>query len=248
MSFPLRQPLWAVVAIALIVFGYCLLNAIRDAREAARRSNCKGELKQIGLALLMYREKYGCFPPPYVTDSNGRPAHSWRVLILPFLDHTALYNEYRFDEPWDGPNNRKLSRKILMWSDYSMYHCPSDRPASGEPDATMTSYVAVVGPKTAWPERGCVNDIADGPESTLMVVEVANSGINWMEPRDLQVLQMPPTINSSDGQGISSKHQGGAHAATVDDAVRFLSDKTTVSALSGVLTIGGGEKVSWEDF
>jgi hypothetical protein len=114
---------------ALVVVGYWLTIAIRDAREAARRSNCKGELSQINLALFNYREVYGCFPPAYVADSTGRPMHSWRVLILPFIDHAPLYNEYRFDEPWDGANNRQLSAKIVS-HDYSFYHCPSDRPSS----------------------------------------------------------------------------------------------------------------------
>src|SRR5262245_44252816 len=108
-SIPLRPALWISGTTAVALLGCWLNIAVRDAREAARRSNCKGELKQIGLALLNYREAYGCFPPPYVADASGRPMHSWRVLILPFIDHAALYREYRFDEPWDGPNNRKLS-------------------------------------------------------------------------------------------------------------------------------------------
>ena len=250
LSIPLPKPLWVAFAAAIIFVGYWLSTAIRDAREDARRSNCKGELKQIGLALLNYRDTYGCFPPAYVADTNGRPAHSWRVLILPFLDHAVLYNEYRFDEPWDGPNNRRLSAKILVSSDYSMYHCPSDRPASGELDATVTSYLAVVGPETAWKGDGClnVNAITDGPANTLMVVEVANSGINWMEPRDLNVLQMAPTINPKGGQGVSSRHRGGAHAVTVDDGVRFLFDAMPASTLRALLTISGGEKISWADF
>jgi hypothetical protein len=237
-------------AAAVVAIGYWLTIAINDAREDARRSNCKGELKQIGLALVNYRETYGCFPPPYLADASGRPMHSWRVLILPFIDHADLYNEYRFDEPWDGPNNRKLSARILLWPDYSFYHCPSDRPASGEVDATMTSYVAVVGPETAWRAGGCValDEIADGPEHTLMVVEVANSGIHWMEPRDLQVLQMAPTINAKGGQGISSRHRGGAHAATADDRVYFLSDKLPATTIRGLLTINGGERISEKDF
>lgn len=245
---PLRQAPWIAVAIAVALLGGWLTIAVRDAREAARRSNCKGELKQIGLALLNYRETYGCFPPPYVADASGRPMHSWRVLILPFIDQAALYREYRFDEPWDGPNNRKLSDRILLWSDYSFYHCPSDRTASGDVNATMTSYVAVVGRETAWTGDGCVNEIPDGPESTLMVVEVANSGIHWMEPRDLHVSQMAPTINAKGGRGISSRHLGGAHAATADDTVRFLSDKLPASTLRGLLTIDGGERLSERDF
>jgi hypothetical protein len=243
---------WDCVALlaVLVIMSLVLYPAIQNAREAARRSNCKGELKQIGLALLNYRETYECFPPAYIADANGKPMHSWRVLILPYIDQAALYSEYRFDEPWDGPNNRKLSTRIVVWGDYSFYHCPSDRPASGEPDATMTSYVAVVGPETVWKGDVCVNvdEIADGPESTLMVVEVANSGINWMEPRDLYVLQMASTINPKGGQGVSSRHLGGAHAVTADNSVHFLFDTMAAATLRALLSRSGGETMSNEHF
>jgi hypothetical protein len=246
-SIRLRRLLWIAAAVVVLI-GYWLLTGIRDAREAARRSQCKGNLKQIGLALLNYREAYGCFPPAYVADDNGRPIHSWRVLILPFLDQAPLYNEYRFDEPWDGPNNRKLAGRFGR---YFIGRCPSDGVGSEESAGAMTSYVAVVGPQTIWTGDSCVNtvDITDGPEQTLMVVEVANSGINWMEPRDLHVLQMAPKINPSGGQGISSRHRGGAHATTAENSVRFLFEKKiTASTLRALLTRNGGEKISSDDF
>jgi hypothetical protein len=64
-------------------------------------------LKQIGLALRNYHDAYGRFPPAYVADGHGPPMHSRRVLILPWLEKREIYDRYRFDEPWDGPNNRK---------------------------------------------------------------------------------------------------------------------------------------------
>ena len=131
----------------LLVLGLMLYPAVEKAREAARRSGCKGGLFFLRFALDNYHEAYGCFPPPYIADAEGRPMHSWRVLILPFIDQAPLYNQYRFDEPWDGPNNRQLSVRIVS-NDYSFYHCPSDRPSTGKLDATMTSYVAVVGRET----------------------------------------------------------------------------------------------------
>src|SRR5262245_34901715 len=190
---------WGCVAALVVVTGAGLLfyRAIQNAREDARRSNCKGQLKQIGLALLNYREIYGRFPPPYLADASGRPAHSWRVLILPFLGAEPLYGSYRFDEPWDGPHNSKLADGILLHKDYSPLHCPSDKPESGKLNPLMTSFLAVVGPGTVWQEGKSVKqrDVTDDPDATLLVVEVANSGVHWMEPRDLHILQMAPTIN-----------------------------------------------------
>jgi prepilin-type processing-associated H-X9-DG protein len=165
--------------------------------------------------------------------------HSWRVLLLPFVDQAPLYAQYRFDEPWDGPNNRKLADKIVY-----AYTCYSDDHGGKGGAPTMTSYVAIVGPDTAWPEHGAASlpDIKDGTINTLLVVEVANSGIHWMEPRDLHVVQMAPTINAKSGQGISSRDTGGAHVLLADGSVRFISETLTADALRALLTAHAGDK------
>jgi prepilin-type processing-associated H-X9-DG protein len=74
-----------------------------------------------------------------------------------------------------------------------------------------------------------------------MVVEVANSGIHWMEPRDLHVGQMTPRINSKSGQGISSRHPGGAHGLLADGSVRYIPELLTAEELRAWLTRNGGE-------
>jgi hypothetical protein len=193
-------------------------------------------LKQIGLALHNYHEAYGCFPPAYLADENGRPMHSWRVLILPWLDQKAIYDQYRFDEPWDGSNNRKLHDLVV-----STYACPS-HPRQGH----STSYVAVVGPETAW--RGAepmrLEDIHDGPDQTIWLVEVSEPSIHWMEPRDLEFDRMSFTINGSNNSaGLSSHHPGGANVLLVDRAIRFLSGKLASQWLRALLTVAGGEEV-----
>jgi len=102
---PTRRWRWGcVLAVALLVLGarYFLLPAVYASREAARRSQCRNNMYWISLALHRYHDTYGCFPPAFLADENGRPMHSWRVLILPFADGAAIYNDYRFDEPWMG--------------------------------------------------------------------------------------------------------------------------------------------------
>ncbi|HEY2250622.1 MAG TPA: DUF1559 domain-containing protein [Planctomycetaceae bacterium] len=227
-----------MVAGLVLVAALCL-PAI-DRGGASRRSQCKNNLKQIGLALHNYHDEFGCFPPAFIADANGRPMHSWRVLLLPYLDQAPLYVQYRFDEPWDGPNNRKLADKILP-----IFNCPSEVHGDGKSAATMTSYVAVVGPETAWPGNTAtsIRDIKDGTSNTLLIVEVANSRIHWMEPRDLHVVQMAPTINAKFGQGISSLHTGGAHALLADGSVRFISEQTTAELIRALLTVHGKEKI-----
>ena len=71
---------------AVIVLGFCLISLILPAmsypRKAVWRAQCRNNLKQIGLALHNYHDTYESFPPAYIADENGRPMHSWRVLLL----------------------------------------------------------------------------------------------------------------------------------------------------------------------
>src|SRR5689334_18892035 len=85
-----------------------LLPPVTRGRTQARQSQCRNNLKQIGIALHNYHDIFGSFPPAYIPDEYGHPKHSWRTLILAQLDQAPLYNSYRFDESWDGPHNSAL--------------------------------------------------------------------------------------------------------------------------------------------
>jgi len=216
------------------ILAALLLPAVQQAREAARRSQCKNNLKMIGLALHNYHDMYNSFPPAFVADENGNPMHSWRVLILPFIDQAPLYAQYRFDEPWDGPNN---SRLLPMMP--AVFRCPSH----GTPTDTTTAYAAVYGPNSVF--RGssgvAIRQILDGTSNTLAVGEVTGANIPWMQPLDVDVT-IHPTIG--DRSGFSSDHTGGCQFLMVDGAVRFVSENINQQTLQSLFTINGGEAVS----
>ena len=89
-----------------------------------------------------------------------------------------------------------------------------------------------------------LRDIRDGSFNTIMIVEVANSGIHWMEPRDLQITKMAPTINPPTGQGISSNHPGGANVAFAEGHFEFLdAESLTPEQLQAMLSRDGGEEI-----
>ena len=110
---------------------------------------------------------------------------------------------------------------------------------------THTSYAVVVGPGTMWPgdESVCSRDVTDGTSRTLLVVEVADSGIEWMEPRDLHIDKLAPNINPASGQGISSKHPTGASGLFGDGHVEVLSEDLTPEQIRAMLSRAGGEEV-----
>lgn len=240
--FMIRNSMEAIFAGGfMLLLVALLLPAVSPAPKTARRAICQNNLRQISIAVQNYHDVYKSFPPAYVADETGKPMHSWRVLILPFLEQKPLYDQYRFDEPWDGPNNRQLAATSLK-----LFECPSD----GNPLTGQTSYVAVVGPGTVWPGAKCISlsDITDGSENTILVVEVHNSGIQWMEPRDLDVSQMPMTINAKPATkgarpGISSGHPRVAQAARADGSVFAILEDTPPAKVRAMLTIAGGEQV-----
>jgi prepilin-type processing-associated H-X9-DG protein len=234
----------AIIAAAVILPLLCIIGvlaavlfpAVGAAREAAQRTHCMNNLRQIGLALVMYEQEHGTFPPAYVADENGEPKHSWRVLILPYLEQMGTYNRYNFDEPWNSPENMRLAS-----TDMSIFRCQSDDEANpGE-----TNYVLVTGPGTVFPgsESMKMVSIRDGTSNTIMVVEVHGTGIHWMEPRDLDAAQMAYVVNGGPGE-IGSKHRGGANVVFCDVHASFVSDATSPEDLRALTTANGAEVVS----
>jgi prepilin-type processing-associated H-X9-DG protein len=238
-----RHLLLALLAICVfVVLPLLLIPAIRSG-PPARIGNCSNNLKQIAIALFSYREAEGTFPPAYIADSNGKPMHSWRVLILPYFEFHSkdLYDQYDFDEPWDGPNNRRLSDKMPGVFG-GIYRCPTADATSHE-----TNYVAVVGPDALWrrAETISLEDVGDGPSKTILLVEVGDSGINWMEPGDLSFDEARIGINPRGKKlSISSKHPGGASVLFADGHVRFLENEISPDVLQALLTPNGGEEVN----
>lgn len=230
-----------LVVLAIIAIVAVILYApVQMAKSHRGRDECRINLKSIGLALNSYHEEYGSFPPAYIADKAGRPMHSWRVLLLPFLGQTQVYKEYRFDEPWNSSNNSKLGLRLA-----GLYVCPEEYGLKGRNRVTMTSYVAVLGPDTMWPGNGAVkfSDVKDGSGKTISVVEIKNSGIHWLEPRDLEFSSMASTVNHPSIPGISSVHKKGAKVLFVDGHVWFLSEDLPAQTIQALLTRNGGESV-----
>ena len=85
-------------------------------------------LKLIMLAMHNYADTFkGGFPPPVLmgTDGKGKVPHSWRVAILPYIEQSELYHQYRFDEPWDSEANKLVLAKMP-----AVYRHPLDDPKS----------------------------------------------------------------------------------------------------------------------
>lgn len=90
-GFTLIELLVVIAIIAILIA--LLLPAVQQAREAARRTQCKNNLKQIGLALHNYHDALLRLPPAFIMDDNGfTTAWGWSAMALPYLDQAPLYN------------------------------------------------------------------------------------------------------------------------------------------------------------
>lgn len=192
-----------------------------------------------GLALHNYYERNQHFPPAYLADKEDRPAHSWRVLLLQYVGASPLYDQYHFDEAWDSPHNRALAGglPIGMSRVYPCYHCASDR----DSNKLDTSYVLVVGSDTFSPgPRGRTKEeFTGGTSYTAAVAEMSESGIPWMEPRDLSFDTMSFKINDPKGVGIRSKHPGVVNVQLVDGSVRSLPENTDPEVVKSLFQVSG---------
>jgi len=171
------------------------LPTIFTARAAARRVQSQNNMKQIGLAVHNYESTYGRLPAQANADPEGRPLLSWRVHLLPYLEEQALYEEFRFDEPWDSEHNRQLIERMP-----AIYARPGNDPTTGQTpylgNATENGLFAPGEPQQdpKMPPRGIgFQNILDGTSNTVMLVEVNDqSQVIWTRPDDFDDVDMDP--------------------------------------------------------
>lgn len=237
-----------VLVLGCVGILVAVFNSVPNPERKYPRHPCKNNLKQIGLALHNYHDTYKCFPPAFVVGPDGQRWHSWRALILPFLEEKPeLSKQYRFDEPWNGPNNSKLlDKRPLVFA----CHWIDNKPHVPKTD---TNYVAVVGNETAWlgEESLRVAEIEDGTWSTALVIEVRDAGIPWLAPDDLTFEEASQPPRGVKGRRASSIHiadqvgdQGGLHVLMGDSTVRYVNFEIAPEIWKAILTRAGGEKIS----
>ncbi|MCG6157955.1 DUF1559 domain-containing protein [Rubinisphaera margarita] len=148
-GFTLIELLVVIAIIAILVA--LLLPAVQQAREAARRSSCKNNLKQLGLALHNYHDTHKTFPQgamgqPTVGSGEQRQTNnfSWHVQILPMMEESALHDQFDFDLFYDVQVNEDAAMNKV-----DGYYCPSARNVdheSNEAGQWAVHYLGIAGP------------------------------------------------------------------------------------------------------
>ena len=117
-----------LVVIAIIgVLVALLLPAVQAAREAARRSQCSNNLKQIGLGLHNYHDVHQRLPSGYITPSSGSYCWSWAALLLPYIEQGALHEKLQVNgSTLDAALADATGRRLLLQTPLGAFRCPSD--------------------------------------------------------------------------------------------------------------------------
>jgi len=210
----------------------------KTAEDVKQRSDCANNLQRVTLAMLLYHAEHGTLPPAYSLDANGKPQHSWRVLLLPYLgdaELAALYGQIHLDEAWDSEYNRQFHDQCP-----DVYRCPTHGLKPGD-----TAYCVITGDETPFSGGTGKSLSGFGPESggMVLVAETRQSG-NWMNP-DFNVPfdEAKTGINGTPDavNAIGSYHTGGANFGLRNGAVNFYSETIAPEVRERVLT--GKEKI-----
>lgn len=214
-----------VVIVVLVVLIALLLPVTRSAPGGSKRIHCTNNMKQISLALHNYNDAYGAFPPAHTVDAEGRPLHSWRTLLLPFLDELPLYERIDLSKPWDHPSNAYARDQRIRTYECPEQDCPKHH----------TKYLAVVAPQSFFQsvEPRKWSDVASDKSRTVMVIEASKSeAVHWMDPRDADEATF---LALGPGSGLA--HNGVILTGFADGSVRSLEADASTETRRGMIPI-----------
>jgi prepilin-type N-terminal cleavage/methylation domain-containing protein/prepilin-type processing-associated H-X9-DG protein len=257
-AFTLLELLVVIGILAVLVA--LLFPALQKAREAANRTRCQNNLRQVGVALHAYHHAHRSFPPGGVEwrppgNTTARQL-AWSAFILGQLEQEALYRQIDFNKPFDHPRNADAAAVVLP-----VYLCPSARnPATQIAGRGRCDYGGINGERITGPNnppKGVMlydvpvrlSEVTDGASLTLIVAEDSDfPDGQWINGRNVfdqafAINQAPPFEND-----IRSDHPAGANGLFCDGSVRFLYQGMDLRVLAALCTRAGGEAVGANDF
>ena len=239
--------------VAVPVLIALLLPAVQQAREAARRTQSKNNLKMLALAMHNYHDTHNTFPRGTVENDDLEPDErlSWCYSLMPFLEQANLYNQMDADSGWESDANAEARAIAVV-----LFHNPSQPGQRTNPSSGDYVGIAGIGPDAASlenddPKAGIfgydrqtgIRDITDGTSNTLMIGDASEPNVSFFAggKATIRGFSQKPYINGPDG--IGSAHVGGAQFALADGSVRFISENIDGGVLESLATKAGGEQL-----
>lgn len=255
-----------LVVIAIIgVLVALLLPAVQAAREAARRSQCGNNLRQISIGLHNYHTSHKTFPPGCIErrspPSTTEKQISWIVLLLPHIEQVALHDSFDMTKPFDAAENAPAASQVL-----NVVLCPttaylaSDRLLKKTDDGLgAADYGGIYGAQWIAPtgngmmifDQGIsIAEVRDGTSNTIIVAEDTGRGTamdgQWANGEN--IFDQGKKINDQHHNEMWSDHSSGVNVALADSSVRFLQTSIDSDTLEALCTRAGGEVVDGSKF
>ena len=238
------------------VLAALLLPAVQQAREAARRTQSKNNLKQMGLAVHNFHDTHTHFPAgthPNAQLKKPEDRLSWIADLLPYLDQAPLYNRIDFKNGWSDKAN-----VILKGVSLTVLANPSQTNIPRKDGYEVTHYVGIAGlgkdaptlPITddkvgvfGYDRTTRIRDITDGTSNTMMITDTSKDFGPWAQGglATIRALTTKPYINGPDG--IGGPHRGVVQVLMGDGSVRAISENIDPKTFEALSTIHGGEDV-----
>jgi hypothetical protein len=176
----------------------------------------KGRMKDIMHGISIFKET-GNHLLSVTRDKSGRPLCSWRYEVQAWID---IGGPYKIENAWYDPINAKIAE-----SPSSLYCYTTEKESMSR---LNTNIMAITGPGTAF--DGQIYRGHELPNSLILFVEVADLGIHWMEPGDLDVRELPASLTSGlDGEGL--------FVAFADNEIWYLRKDVPLEVLTKFLTV-----------
>ena len=231
-----------------------LLPAVQQAREAARRTQCKNNLKMLALSAMNYESTYNHLPAGTIAGSAEKPEDrlAWTVSVLPHLGDFELHDKFDKTAGWAEEPNASLGRE----NPQATFLCPSNPEVATADGFPVAHYAAVAGfgnnaptdaataaeaGLTAYDRGSSIRDARDGMSNTILYMELGGDFGPWTSGGAATVRPSTgrPPVNGPDGFG--STHPGGAQAAMGDGRVVFLSDAVDPDLFRALTTRAAGD-------
>ncbi|QDU37513.1 hypothetical protein Mal4_18270 [Maioricimonas rarisocia] len=230
-----------------------LLPAVQQARTAARRSQSRNNMKQIGLAMHNYHDTFKHFPPGAHPndDLEVEERLSWLADILPFIEQAALYEQTDFDKAWDANGNAIVAGTVIP----AYINPQHPGPHVTEDGRAVTHYVGMAGvgedgptlpaghPRAgvfAYDRATRFRDITDGTSNTIAVSEASGITGPWSRAgkSTIRPLTEQPYVNGPDGLGKAFR--GGMNVLMCDGSVRFVSENIDPTVMENLVKMADG--------
>lgn len=205
----------------LVLFAL-ILPAIQQAREAARRTQSRDNLHNLGLAMHNYHDVYGRLPPGGVVDEAGKGHHGWHTQLIPYIDATPEYNRISFDVPWDDRLNDHIFRRV-----HPVCRMPGVSAIATSEGFALTHFLA--NPNLFHRNSDTAfNDLQEGLQDVWLLGEAAGD----YQPRAYPFNWRPVGDCLNCGPGSFGSPSGmGAQFLMADGSVRFVSTQVDAAAL-----------------